>query len=216
MDNKSDKLIKEFLVKYPVKSIDKKQIILFPDEEPKGLYYLISGRVRQYDINEQGDEVVLFLNKPGDFFPMTWAIGQIDNEYFFETSTSIDIKIIPQSDINFFLKNNPDVLYDLLGRIYTNISYMERRIVHLMGGNSHSRIIFELINACKEFGQKQKDGSYLLHMHEEELAHIVGLSRETVSRELSKLKQLKIMDINHTDLIVTDLDVLENELGSKL
>ena len=82
-----------------------------------------------------------------------------------------------------------------------------------MGGSGHSRVLFELLVECKRFGKKQKDGSYILVMHEDELARRSGLSLGTVNRELGKLKARKVLKIDHKQFIVKDLGSLEKELG---
>ena len=93
---------------------------------------------------------------------------------------------------------------------------MQRRMAHLMAGNAKSRLLFELIIECRRFGKRQEDGSYLVKMNEAEIGSRAGLSRETVSRGMKELKDLKLLVINRHGIVLRDLDVLEEKLGSGL
>jgi len=213
MDTQLSKKIEKFFAKYRLRHFDKSQILIYAGDNPPGVFHLISGQVRQYDITEKGEEVVVNVFKPPAFFPMAWAINKTPNQYFFETSEPTEIRMAPASDVVAFLKANHDVTYDLLSRLYSGTNGMQRRMAHLMGGSGHSRVLFELLVECKRFGKKQKDGSYILVMHEDELARRSGLSLGTVNRELGKLKARKVLKIDHKQFIVKDLGSLEKELG---
>lgn len=216
MDTQLSKKIEKFFAKYRLRHYDKNQILIYAGDDPPGVFHLISGQVRQYDITNHGKEVVVNAFKPPAFFPMAWAINRTPNRYFFETSGFTELRMAPAEDVVAFLKANNDVTYNLLSRLYSGTDGMQRRMAHLMGGGAHSRILFELLVECKRFGKKQNDGSYVLVMHEDELARRSGLSRETVNRELGKLKARKLLEVDHRQLIVKDLGSLEQELGSGL
>ena len=216
MNTRVARKIEEFFAKYPLRYFDKSQILIYAGDEPPGIFHLVTGQVRQYDITDRGEEVVVDVFKSPAFFPMTWAINKTPNQYFFETAMPTEIRMAPAGDVVTFLKANHDVTYDLLSRLYSGTDGMQRRMAYLMGGSGRSRVLFELIVECKRFGKKQEDGSYILTMHEDELARRSGLSRETINRQLAKLKIMKLLDITHKEFIIKDLKQLEKELGSGL
>ena len=216
MDAMVRQKIGTFFVNYPLKHFEKDQILIYAGDSPSGVFHIISGQVRQYDINDQGEEVVVNVFKSPAFFPMGWAINETPNQYFFEASIPVEARVAPAKDVVDFLHANPDVTYDLLSRLYSGTDGVQRRMAHLMGGSARSRVVFELVIECKRFGELRKDDSYALSVHEDELARRAGLSRETVNRELGKLKIMKLIDVSHKDIIVNNLDKLEEELGEGL
>jgi CRP-like cAMP-binding protein len=216
MDAQIARKIEQFFSVYPLKRFDKNQILVYAGDEPPGVFHLERGQVRQYDITGSGEEVVVNVFQPPAFFPMSWAINHTPNRYFFETATPIHVRIAPADAAVQFLRDNADVTFDLLRRLYSGADGMQRRMAHLMGGSAASRVIFELVIECKRFGDKMSDGTYALRVHEDELARRAGLSRETVNRELGKLKTSGLLRVSHKDLIVTDLNRLEAELGEGL
>jgi CRP/FNR family transcriptional regulator len=208
--------IDEHLSKYPKRTYPKGQILLFADEDPEHVYYIVKGRVRQYDVSYRGDEVIVNMYKPPAFFPMNWAINRTPNKYFFKTEEETEVHIVPADDALAFIKENPDVLLDLLGRLYKGMDGLLGRVVHLMSGSAKSRLTYELIIECRRFGKKQDDGSYKLSASEIDMGARAGLSRETVSREIRKLKDQGLVEIVRDGIKLPDLAKLEKALGSEI
>jgi CRP-like cAMP-binding protein len=77
------KKVEQFFSRYPLKQYDKGEILILADEDPKYIYNLVEGHVREYDISYRGDEIVVNVFKPPAFFPMSWPIAKTPNRYFF-------------------------------------------------------------------------------------------------------------------------------------
>lgn len=208
--------VEKFFGGYPLKQFDKGDILILGDENPKHIYYLVDGFVREYDISYRGDEIVVNVFKPPAFFPMSWPIAQTPNRYFFEAGENVKARIAPPEEVLDFIKSNPDVTLDLLTRLYIGVDGMRRRMAHLMGGSAKSRLLFELILECRRFGKQQKDGSIFIKINESEIGARAGLSRETVSRGMNELKKSNLITVEHGGIVLKDLDVLEQKLGSDL
>ena len=193
-------------------TFDKNEIIIFAGEEPRGVVYLEEGIIRKYSINNKGNEIVINVYKPGSYLPISWALEDIPNEYFYDVSSKSILRIAPKDDVKTFLTNNLDVALDLLERLYKGIEGLQKRMVYLMGENSTKRVLLELAIECKRFGLRQKNGTCILNLHESEIAHRSGLTRETVNRELVDLKNKKLIEINHRNILVKDLFSIEKEL----
>src|SRR5688572_19301178 len=110
--------IENFFSGYPRRHYRKGQILIHAHDEPTHVFHLLEGKVKQYDISYRGDEVVLNQFKPPAFFPMAHAINRTPNVYFYEAETDVELQQAPSNDAVNFVKNNPDVLYDLLSRVY--------------------------------------------------------------------------------------------------
>jgi CRP-like cAMP-binding protein len=208
--------IADFFTPYPLRNFDKLQIMVRAEDNPPGVFYILEGRVSQYDITPSGNEVVVNVFKPGAFFPMSWAINETPNHYFFEASTKIVARVAPVADAVQFLKDNPDVAFDLLGRVYRGMDGVLRRMAHLMGGDAKSRLLFEILNATYRFGEQQKDGHISVALKESDLARHSGLARETVNRCIQDLKAVGAVSVTHKGMIVKDIQQIETMLGATL
>lgn len=216
MKDEVAKKIEDFFKQYRVRRFNKGYILMYADNEPPGVFHLVSGQVRQYDISSSGAEVVVNVFKPPAFFPMSWAINKTPNQYFFEAESSVTIRMAPADEAVEFIKSNPDVMFDLLSRVYSGADGLLRRMAHLMGSSASTRLLYELLIAGRRYGKEQPDGSLIIPISEEELAKRAGLSRETVSRELGKIKKMDLASVSRKGFSIKDLSKLEKELGSNL
>lgn len=206
--------VKEFFNSYPLLKEKKGKILIHAGDDPKGVIYLVTGEVAEYDIAGNGEQIVVNVFKPPAFFPMSWAINRTANQYFFETTSEIEYRLAPADHAVKFLRQNPDVTFDLLARVYSGTDGLLRRMAHLMGGSARSRLLFELKVQATRFGVKGNNGTVLLKMNEHDLAKRAGLSRETVSRELSNLKDAVV--VNRDGFLISDVSAFEKELGKEL
>jgi len=208
--------IDSFFGHYPQRTYTKRQLLLHAEEPINSVFYIITGRVSQYDIAPNGNEVVVNIFKPGAFFPMSSVINDTPNHYFFESSLATTVRVAPKSDTVRFLHEHPDVLFDLLARVYRGVDGVLRRMAHLMGGSAESRLIFELLNTASRFGELQPDSSVIIHITESDLAKHSGLARETVSRLLKELKAAQLLQTISGGLLITSTADLDARLGTSL
>lgn len=206
--------VTSFFTTYPLHAFDKQQIIMRPEEPLPGVFYLVEGRVSQYDITPTGNEVVVNAFKPGAFFPMSAALTNAPNYYFFEASTKVKAHVAPPAAAVQFLQDNPDVALNLLTRVYQGVDGVLRRMAHLMGGDAKSRLLFELLNAAHRFGEPRKDGSVFVPLKEGDLARHSGLARETVNRNVQALKAAGLLTVTHQGITVKNPEQLERMLGT--
>ena len=211
MDNQIAKKIDEFFTKYRKQSYKKGEILIRADEAPSGIFYLKEGVVKKYAISGKGDELIINLFKPISFFPMSWAINGSSNAYFYEAMTELLIWKAPREDVVAFVKANPDVLYDLMSRVYKGTDGMLTRMTYLMAGNAYSRLITELLIYVRRFGKKE--GTAIeVKVSEKDIAAQSGMTRETVSREIKNLKEKGLITFGKNSLYIKDIQALENEL----
>lgn len=215
MDSKIADKIEAFFGQYPLQKYKKGQILIHAGDQIQQIIHVVSGQVKQYDLSYRGDEVVLNVFKPPAFFPMSNAINGTPNEYFFEADSEVELKKAPVDDVVKFIHDQPDVLYDLLARVYRGADGLLRRTAHLMASTAKSRVMFELIIECRRFGIPEGDG-FLLKLSESDLGVRSGLSRETVNREIHKLKAEGLVSAGHRQIVIPDLARLEQSLGKDL
>jgi len=212
MDSNIQKKIEKFYSGYKTVEYKKGEILIKAFENPNKVYLLSEGSVKMYSISKSGKEFILNIFKPVSFFPMSLAINENENFYYFETLTPVKVKIAPVKKTVSFIKENPDVMFDLLQRLYKGIDGLLVKLDFAMTSDAKSRIIVEIITQAKRFGTKSEKG-YELNISVSALATNVGLARETVSRQLKLLKEKRLIAIKNRSLIIYDLNKLREELN---
>lgn len=215
MDQAVAQKIEKFFAQYKTIRRRKGHILLHARDNPEFIFHLIQGKVKQYDVSYWGEEVLLNIFKPPAFFPMSGAINQAPNRYFFEAETDIELQAAPVGEAIALLKDNPDILYDLLSRVYSGVDGLLGRLAHLMSGSARSRVLYELLVECQRFGES--DGpSVAISLKESELGARAGLARETVSREIRKLKAAGLIAIVNKKITIHDLGLLASAVSDEL
>jgi CRP-like cAMP-binding protein len=203
--------IETFFEQYPLKTVNKGHIFIFPQEDPEHIVHLITGKIRVYDINQHGVEIVVMEYEPPSFFPMSWAINAMPNEFYYGAKTNVTVRQAPVKESLEFLKANNDVMFDLLSRVYLGTDIILRRMAHIMGGNASTRVLYELaIEGRRQ--SKNEDNTYSLSFGETELAAKAGLTRETVSRIMKDLKSKRLVSVLGKKITILNLDKLTKEL----
>lgn len=204
--------IEAFFAEYRLRTYSKGQVIILNGDEPQYVYLLVSGRVKQYDVTYRGDEIILNTFKPMAFFPMAHAINGGESKYIYEAETDIEVKQAPAKAVVVFIKENPDILYDLMSRVYRGMDGVLGRMAHLMASSAKGRLMFELLTECRRFGDVD-DNSCSARINEKDIGARAGLSRETVSREMKTLIESGLVAFDAGLVTISDVDAFEAKLS---
>ncbi len=203
-----DDKIEQFFSVYPTRHYNQRHILLYTGDFVRNIYYIREGTVKEYGISSAGEEFILNVFKEHSFFPMSHALNNTKTNYFFEAQVDITVVEAPAEDVIDFLKANPDVVYDLLCRVYRGAEGILGRMALLMAGSAQLRLVYELIIEARRFG-KVKDTTGIIHISEKVLGARSGLSRETINREIHKLKEQGLIIVHKNNIEIPDLPSLE-------
>lgn len=193
------------------KILTKGDMLMLPGQQPPGVSFLIEGVVEQYDITPEGNKIIVNIFRPPAFFPMSWAINDTPNDYFFAALSEVKLKRASAEAAVAFLKQNPDVAFDLLSRVYRGTDALLKRLLLAARGVASTRLTFELLIEAYRFGENFEDNKKLIRVKHGHLAERTGLARETVSRELHKLASDGFVTLTKKGIVV-DLDRLQQRL----
>lgn len=205
--------IQAFFAAYPQISVKKGAYLKPIDTKPEGVFLLKQGVVRCFAFSKEGAELTINMFKPISFFPVGWAINHSDDNYAYQAMTDVKVCLAPQKEFEVFLKNNPDVVYDLLRRIYKGLDGYFLRMEALLTTSPYFRTVVQLAICTRRFGVLE-DKKYKVGITHAHLASLAGLSRETVTREMKKLIRQKIVSYEGKKLHVLNLSRLEDQLLS--
>lgn len=216
MDESVAAKVEKFFSNYQLRDHPKGQILILGGDEVSHIHYLVKGKVKEYEVSSHGDEIILNVFKPPAFFPMSLAINKHPSPHIFETDSAAQIRQAPVDEVVAFIKINPDVMFDLLSRVYRGVDGLLARMARLMSGSAKGRLMFEIVLECRRFGEPQKDGSSRITISETDLGARAGLTRETVSREMHKLAQQELVQLAAGTITVLDLKAFEAKLDEDM
>ncbi len=207
-----------FLSSFPTRKYPKGQLLIHPEDTHNLIYYLQSGRVKQYCLSDVGSEVVVNVCRDRTLFP-DYAVLELHtgkNSYYFDALTDVEVRVIPAEKLKAFVAKNNDVMLEFLYAAQKKVETMSRKMAYMSASTAYYRLLNELVYECQQSQRHTKKSTQpiLLPMYEYELASQTGLSRETANRELKKLKQKNLVAIHNKYIMVKDFLRLKRELGS--
>ena len=211
MGPSSTKLV-DFFSAYPVISFAKGAVLYNPGDEFASVYLLKEGLIRQHVITPQGQDVLFMIYKPGAIFPLLEVLGGQHNRYFWQAGSEGSAHKAPLEPFLNLLHQNPSMLLDFATRVARGVDGLLHHMEYMMSAPALQQVTNVLVTTAKRFGTAL-NGQTMLNLTHQEIAAQTGLSRETVTRTLTQLKEKGLIGHQGRTLIITDLGNLEKELG---
>lgn len=173
-----------------------KTFIQTPESFQEKLYFVKKGRVRLYRINPEGKQFTLDILSEGNVFGELNGISLGTRDLFIEAIVESDICMIDQKRFENFLVEHPRFLLNMLKVLSERLVYISSLAQNLALGRLHERIMHVLQGLSRQFGVKcdQRDNDYYridTPLSHQEIAHLVGASREAVTLALQELAEAK-------------------------
>jgi CRP/FNR family transcriptional regulator, cyclic AMP receptor protein len=189
-----------------------KGAVLFVEgQESRGVFILCSGRVKLSVCSEDGNAVILRISDPGDVVGLPGTISGKPYELTAEVLEPAQVNFIARDLFLRFLSLYGEVavaVTKLLSEICHD-TYQEVRSLGL-GRSASQRLAGFLLDWSSRPQQVQSKGNITLTLTHEEIAQIIGASRETVTRLFTLLKRARIIQRKGSSLTICDRDALES------
>ncbi len=191
----------------------KGEFIIRPGESPPGVFYIVSGIVKAYDITKYGEENLLIIRKEHEVFPLIWAITGQERHVIYEALTNVSVWRIDRQALLDLMESRPEILAPLLEMTVEMYRIHSERIINLEYRSVRERLISFLLTMANRFGKKKSDGSTLIDvaLRQQDIASSINASRETTSRELTALEKKGYISTNG-EIVLKDIQALKSFL----
>ena len=203
-----------FFAKFKPLRYKKGEVIFRAGDPPLGIYYLKKGYVKVYSVSKSGEELTLIIFKPGDIFPVSWAVGNIGVSYFVEAMTEALFWRVPRDQFLKFVKNKPEILFELIRRMMVRFVGLMQRMEYMVFGDAGTKVAAVLLIVAERFGvlrDKKKEIVIQVPLTHNQIANLIGLSRETTSIEMKKFENKGLINYRGRLLVVKNLAGLRRE-----
>jgi CRP/FNR family cyclic AMP-dependent transcriptional regulator len=159
-------------------------ILLTEGDKTDSLYVICSGKVKVEISDEHGKEVILTMLGPGEYFGEMALLDGKPRSASVVTREPTEILIISRNDFRNILISNPDAVFNLLRGLLKRLREANEKIESLALMDVYGRVAKLFVQLAKPKGPKLVIGEKLTH---QEIANMIGSSREMVSRILKEL-----------------------------
>lgn len=188
--------LSEFVRQYPIRSFQRNETLIFQDDQPVEIYFIKSGFVKGYDIDSQGTEQLLWLGSEGDFVPLTWVFdAEPTVPYFFSALGNVEAFAIRRADLKKFLRENNEALAEITEQLALRLINTYHHLNAAEKAKAEEKILYSLYFLANRFASLagQSENQVSLPVTHQDIAGLIGLSRETASQELKKLKDIGLI-----------------------
>ena len=186
-----------------------KEIIFREAETPTKIYFVNSGKVKVYKINEDGKEYITKLVVPGEFFGITPILNNTEYEEWAECVVDAEVVAIMKEEFLDLLHTNKDVANKFIQILANNVSEREEQLLHMAYDTVRKRVVDALIMVA-ENAQTNSEGRKMLNLPREDLAQLVGTAKETTIRVLSDLKKDNIIKTEGSKIFILNETALKS------
>jgi CRP/FNR family transcriptional regulator len=189
---------------------------LFVEGQPaRGVFILCSGRIKLSTSSVDGRTLILRLAEPGEVLGLPATITGTCYELSAEVIEPGQANFIARTEFFAFLKNNGEAALRVaqqLGETY-HTAISEMRNIGLSHSASEKLARFLLEWAAK-YPEEKGQVRINLTLKHEEIAEMIGTSRETVTRLLSDFRKNQILEVTGNTLIIKHKQRLESFINS--
>jgi CRP/FNR family transcriptional regulator len=195
--------------KIEIVRLQKGKYIFHELESAKVVYFVIDGIVKIKKNNYKGKEVIVSIKRSGDIFGEATLFQPSDSFLYHETAqalTSVRIGSILRSDFEEIILKSPQLAKNVIQMMGLGLDHFSSIIKDNSLNDVYGKTIKSLVRLGYQYGKYQDEGKLLidLPLSIQDLANIVGSSRETTSRSISKLREEKLVDMDQRKIIIVN------------
>jgi CRP-like cAMP-binding protein len=179
--------------------------------EPGGTFFIItSGSVAVARVAGDGRETILSILKEGDFFGEMSLFDTALRSASIKTLTDVEVGILLQDDFLRLMDRSPQIGKLLVIELSERLRAANALIAATTSQDIRGRLATLLLNLSKNFGEPVENGTKItLRLTNQEMANMIGTTRETVNRTLNKMWDERLVDMRTAYIVVTEIEKLK-------
>jgi len=190
--------------------------ILFLEGQPaRGAYIVCSGRVKLSTTSREGKTLILRIAQAGEVLGLHATVSGKPYELTAETLQPCQLDFIKRDDFLRFLQNHADACLNAAQHLSQNCQDAYEMIRSLGLSHSVSEKVARLLLEWAADGENTKEGIRIkVSLTHEEMAQLVGTSRETVTRVLGEFREKHLAQLRGSTLMIQNKAGLERLIGA--
>ncbi len=183
---------------YPAKST-----IIYADDKPDVLYFILDGSVTVLIEDTDGREIVLaYLNK-GDFFG---EMGLFDEQHsrsaWVRARSSCEVAEISYAKFRQIASDHSDIVFAMASQMASRLRVTSRKVSDLAFMDVSGRVARTLLDLCSQPDAMTHPDGMQIRITRQEIGKIVGCSREMVGRVLKSMEEQDLITVKGKTIVV--------------
>lgn len=187
---------RSYLSRFPLRQIKKGRPILYQGEIPQSIFFVKSGVIKVYNITSSGEEKTVGYESADGLMPLEWLFGRSPvSLYYYDTFTDCQVHSVPKTELQELLNSHSELGNSLLNRA---VSLYISSTIHLHAleqSKARDKLLYILQYLVMRFGKQINTDEALIELRltHQEIANLIGITRETASTEIGRLMKTGIL-----------------------
>jgi CRP/FNR family cyclic AMP-dependent transcriptional regulator len=188
---------------------------LFNEGDPGDkLYVVTAGKIKLGRTAADGRENLLAVLGPGEMFGELSLFDPGPRTATATAVTDTTVLGLGHGDLQPWLTGRPEVASHLLGALAQRLRRTNEAMADLVFSDVPGRVAKALLDLARRFGVQAEDGLHVTHdLTQEELAQLVGASRETVNKALADFASRGFLRLEARAVVILDVERLSRRAG---
>lgn len=180
-----------------------KNIIIHFGDYSSSLFYILSGSVAAIAQDNDGKEITLAYLNPGDFVGEMGLFEQNRRSARIRAKTKCELVEISYQKFFSLCIKHPELMFALAQQMSTRLAHTSRKACDLAFLGVRGRVAAALIDLCNEPDALKKKSSTHIKITRQEIARLVGCSREMVGKILKDLEVQKLVKLSGKTIMIS-------------
>ena len=190
-------------------SFHKHEFIVREGDPGDRFYIILDGSVAVTRIASDGRETILSILKVNDFFGEMSLFDSSLRSASIKTLTDVTVGVIEEKEFLELLERNPRIGRYLVIALSQRLRAANQLIAATTSQDIRARLASLLLNLTQSFGEQVENGTRItLRLTNQEMANMIGTTRETVNRTLNRFWDERLIDMRTSHVVVVEPEKL--------
>ncbi len=188
----------------------KHAVLVYEGDPGDSLYIVVKGNVAVTRVSNEGKESILSILKEGDFFGEMGVLDASPRSATIKALGDVEVALLARKDFVELLGRSPQMALRMVLTLSARLRATNQAMQAASYQDIRTRLASLLLNLAKNFGERAEGGTRLtLRLTNQEMANMIGTTRETVNRMLNRFWDEKLIDMRTANIVITDPDKLQ-------
>lgn len=189
-----------------MRKLKKGDPVYLPHEEADGVLLVAQGRVKICHATPDGKQSILGFVDTGEIFGELALLGGERRDEYVEATEKTSLVLLPKQALDLVIRKYPSIVLGVTKLIGLRRQRVEKRLRNLLFRSNRERVIHLLLELCEKYGLMGEGGISLnIRLSHQEMACIIGSTRETVTVVLGQLQKEGLLKISRRRVLISDL-----------
>ncbi|MDB5167370.1 MAG: hypothetical protein JWN26_515 [Candidatus Saccharibacteria bacterium] len=190
--------LRSFYRTYPTIKFAKGEVVFHQNEAPSCVYAIKNGVIKVSNISAEGDDQLISFEIIDDIVPICWAFSKTTKAlFYYQAYTDCELYIMSKDAFESHSAENVGFANAMLSRQVGSYIGNMLQVDALEKTRAYTKLIYTFRYLCLRYGRDIKKDLVKIYvpLTQQEIANTTGLTRETTTLELKKLKEEKVISV---------------------